>query len=224
MATSKKTNKTAHVLNMLSRGPTDSTTSQVSEPSAHTNTVSTSAPVLANLPALDINLPDDLQLSETIRENLLLEIEKGEDEIEVSPHQHNTSSAQHMKFTEQEACSKNDESSEMQLNDASKSVDSEVSVDTSDTVLHGEYIYKNIVETLVDERVDQYMDMLDVCRCTRCKADVKAIALTNLQPKYLVMSRGDSVKMLSIYEKQFSSDITVQIISACQKVIACPNH
>ncbi len=45
----------------------------------------------------------------------------------------------------------------------------------------------NVMETLVDEKMARYVQMFGLCRCPRCLADVKALALTNLPAKYVVL-------------------------------------
>lgn len=84
--------------------------------------------------------------------------------------------------------------------------------------------YINIMQVLVEENADRYMQMLDVCTCSRCAADVKALALNNLQPKYVVMSVGERVPRISVYERQYNTAITAQLLRACELVKEHPHH
>ena len=43
-----------------------------------------------------------------------------------------------------------------------------------------QYVMVNVMEKLVDEKLDYYMNRFDVCGCSRCRADVKAYALTHM--------------------------------------------
>lgn len=84
--------------------------------------------------------------------------------------------------------------------------------------------YYNITQALVESRALDYMQMLDLCTCPRCQADVKAAALSNLPPKYVVMQPGEITPMLSVYEGQLGPAVTVQILAACRLVRDNPRH
>ncbi|MPN62939.1 hypothetical protein SDC9_210692 [bioreactor metagenome] len=84
--------------------------------------------------------------------------------------------------------------------------------------------YINVVQALVEEKAPKYMDMLGVCHCPRCIADVKALALSNLPPKYIVVPKSQSSPMLTVYESKYSAPITVQLLAACKTVIEHPRH
>ncbi|MBV1821364.1 late competence development ComFB family protein, partial [Coprococcus sp. MSK.21.13] len=51
---------------------------------------------------------------------------------------------------------------------------------------------KNYMEVIVDDLfptiVDEYMD---ICKCDKCIDDIKAIALNNLEPIYVVSEKGN---------------------------------
>ena len=84
--------------------------------------------------------------------------------------------------------------------------------------------YHNITQALVESKAEKYMKMVDMCRCPRCTADVKAKALCNLPPKYIVMHKSALTPMLSYYEGRFSAAVTAQILAACQLVKENPRH
>lgn len=84
--------------------------------------------------------------------------------------------------------------------------------------------YCNVTEKLVDEKAMKYIRLFDMCTCPRCVADVKALALTKLPPRYIVMSKSDLVPMLSFYEEKLDTEITTQLISACRMVQEHPRH
>lgn len=84
--------------------------------------------------------------------------------------------------------------------------------------------YVNVMETLVEEKAAKYIDLFGLCKCHRCVADVKAYALNHLAPKYVVMLTGDVIPRISVYEGQFSADVTAQILTACKVVMANPRH
>lgn len=84
--------------------------------------------------------------------------------------------------------------------------------------------YVNVMETLVEEKANKYIDMFGLCKCHRCIADVKAYALNHLTPKYVVMRTGEVIPRITLYENQFSAVVTAQILNACKIVMASPRH
>lgn len=84
--------------------------------------------------------------------------------------------------------------------------------------------YINVLQALVEDKVDKYMKQFKMCTCHRCRTDVIALALTTLPAKYIVVPEHESVPMLSIYESRYSAAVTAQLIAACQKVSAHPRH
>lgn len=87
-----------------------------------------------------------------------------------------------------------------------------------------EISYVNVMQVLVEEKAEKYMEMFGICQCSKCKADVKAYALNRLAPKYVVMGQHEMIPKLTFYEMQNSSDITAQIIKACKIVMSTPHH
>lgn len=82
----------------------------------------------------------------------------------------------------------------------------------------------NIMQVLVEDRAERYMEMFKLCCCPRCKADVQALALNNLQPKYVVMKKEDYVPHITMYERQFGAAVMAQILRACDVVYKFPRH
>ncbi len=82
----------------------------------------------------------------------------------------------------------------------------------------------NIMQILVEAKTDKYMKMFGLCRCPRCRADVAAIALNNLQPKYVV-ERGENLPpILGMFEAPSNAAVVAQVMSACKKVLEHPRH
>ena len=84
--------------------------------------------------------------------------------------------------------------------------------------------YVNVMQILVEEKAPKYIKMFGLCPCQRCAIDVKAIALNNLMPKYVVMGKGETVPRLSVYEGRYDAEITMQILRACNMVKDTPRH
>ena len=93
-------------------------------------------------------------------------------------------------------------------------------VETSTGIL----TYVNVMQALVDEKAPKYMKMFGLCECPRCQADVKALALNRLDPKYVVMPKDGAIPRLTLYEGQYSSAVIAQLLYACKVVMESPRH
>lgn len=84
--------------------------------------------------------------------------------------------------------------------------------------------YMNVMQALVEDKVDKYMERFHMCTCDRCRTDVVALTLTSLPAKYIVVPEAEGVPMLSIYEGRYNAAVTAQLMWACQKVSEHPRH
>ena len=84
--------------------------------------------------------------------------------------------------------------------------------------------YTNIMQVLVEEKAPAYIKKFGLCSCKQCEADVKALTLTNLVPKYVVLSKLDRIPMLTVYEGRFNSTVFAQLTRACKVVMDHPHH
>lgn len=82
----------------------------------------------------------------------------------------------------------------------------------------------NVMELLVDERQERYVRMFGLCSCPRCLADVRALALTRLPAKYVVMPAGAAAPLTSLYRARYETDVIAQVIQACKTVMESPRH
>lgn len=78
----------------------------------------------------------------------------------------------------------------------------------------------NLMEKMVDDRLDDAITKFHCCKCDKCKKDVAAIALNRLKPRYVV---ADKISVLS-EERQTSSEVTTAIVQAILVVKAHPRH
>ena len=84
--------------------------------------------------------------------------------------------------------------------------------------------YINVMQALVEEKAPRYIKKFGLCSCKQCEADVKALTLTNLVPKYVVLSKLDRIPMLTVYEGRYNSTIFAQLTRACKTVMDHPHH
>ena len=87
-----------------------------------------------------------------------------------------------------------------------------------------EISYTNIMQVLVEEKAPRYIKKFGLCPCKQCEADVKALTLTNLVPKYVVLSKMDRIPMLTVYEGRYTTTILAQLTRACKTVMDHPHH
>ncbi len=87
-----------------------------------------------------------------------------------------------------------------------------------------ETLFINIMEEIVIDEREHYMEKFDICRCDICTKDVTAFALNLLPPKYVVTHKGEVFAKLATFTQQYSADIITAITKACIKVKESPRH
>ncbi len=87
-----------------------------------------------------------------------------------------------------------------------------------------EFMYLNVCEELVRDKVHEYMDRFNKCKCKRCVADTMALALTNLPPKYVVLNNKDEIPFISFYENKYRILLMTELTKACLTVNSNPRH
>ncbi len=87
-----------------------------------------------------------------------------------------------------------------------------------------EFSCVNVMQALVEEKVDKYIRLFGLCTCPRCRIDVKALTLTSLPAKYVVIGEQERIPMLSVYEGRYNAAVVSQVMWACKKVMDNPRH
>ncbi len=85
-------------------------------------------------------------------------------------------------------------------------------------------MYVNIMQKMVEDKASRYIKMLGLCTCPQCTMDVKALALSNLVPKYAVTPKQIPIPMLTIYEQRYGNIVSTQLMNACKTVMKKPRH
>ncbi len=84
---------------------------------------------------------------------------------------------------------------------------------------------KNYMEILSEEVLKDLLKKHELkCSCERCMEDIKAIALNNLKPMYVVTEKGILYSRLEDMGIQFKADIISALMMAIGKVEKHPNH
>lgn len=86
------------------------------------------------------------------------------------------------------------------------------------------YQYLNIMEYVVKSMVDYYAEKFDTCTCGRCIADITALTLTKLPPKYIVAESNSASPLLNFYMNRYSQQVIVELTKSCSIVKQNPHH
>jgi competence protein ComFB len=83
---------------------------------------------------------------------------------------------------------------------------------------------RNAMEEIVDEWLDWVINQLDVCGCEKCRADIKALSLNRLPPRYYVSEDGKIYSRLEELKIQFRVDVIAALAAAAFIVRSNPRH
>ena len=87
-----------------------------------------------------------------------------------------------------------------------------------------DFVYVNIMESIVKDKIIYFMRQFDVCTCDRCVADTIALTMNGLIPRYIVTSPAAVDPLISFYTNKLISDVTVEATKACIIVKYNPRH
>lgn len=83
---------------------------------------------------------------------------------------------------------------------------------------------KNIMETIVKNKLDELAGKMSICSCDRCKDDIMASALNHLKPKYAVTNSGELYSKLDSLSNDETNEIMIALIKAIKIVSENPKH
>ena len=198
----KKTNKTSHVLSLItgSQPPV--------APSGETQQEGSAAEEPVRVPSANVTVVDPREegkLAEEIQKNLIRELEKEQTEEQAEQTQEQTEQPQTNAGT---PVQKEPEQQEEQKQEDGPS-----------------YRVVNIMEEiLTPELILDALKSNDTCTCSRCQADVKALMLTRLPPKYIVADNTAVPMLLTYYHNKFRVAVLSQSMRACMEVKEHPRH
>jgi competence protein ComFB len=86
------------------------------------------------------------------------------------------------------------------------------------------FVSKNISEELVETQLESCIQSSGVCGCERCRADIRALTLNAMQPRYVVTNLGDAFVRLDAMSPQSQADIITIIMNAIAVVKQNPFH
>ena len=87
-----------------------------------------------------------------------------------------------------------------------------------------DYIFKNYMEDLVKDLLPAVLKNMEICKCEQCQLDIKAYALNNLKPKYVVTRKGTLFARLAAMHSQFDADVLTALMNGAKLVGSNPRH
>ncbi len=83
---------------------------------------------------------------------------------------------------------------------------------------------QNVMEDVVGEIIDNIIEITGMCGCPKCRADVMALSLNKLPPKYVATQTGNVFSHMEATATQMQAEITVAVMTAVEMVTRNPKH
>lgn len=231
---SRKTNKTTHVLNLLSNGvkkPEDGVTEESTEKAKQEKEIraekqaeeksSEKIPGVSVVrrgsgfvaDAIKASLEEELRTEEEQRTQ---EAKCAEEAKESEKEQENVVNPPSCAFPKGQEEGRETRSGHTDAPDAARA--------EADSGPEDDFVTVNVMERLVKERAPRYIRQFHLCGCSRCLADVTALALTGLPPKYVVINKNAMSPLMNFYTVKYAGLVAVEVTKACMTVQANPHH
>jgi len=226
----KKTNKTSHVLSLItgSQPPV--------APSGETQQEGSAAEEPVRVPSANVTVVDPREegkLAEEIQKNLIRELEKEQTEEQAEqPREQEEQSEEQTERSEEQTEQPNEQAEQTQEQTEQPQTNAGTPVQKEPEQQEEQkqedrpsYRVVNIMEEiLTPELILDALKNNDTCTCSRCQADVKALMLTRLPPKYIVADNTAVPMLLTYYHNKFRVAVLSQSIRACMDVKERPRH
>lgn len=226
----KKTNKTSHVLSLItgSQPPV--------APSGETQQEGSAAEEPVRVPSANVTVVDPREegkLAEEIQKNLIRELEKEQTEEQAEqPREQEEQSEEQTERSEEQTEQPNEQAEQTQEQTEQPQTNAGTPVQKEPEQQEEQkqedrpsYRVVNIMEEiLTPELILDALKSNGTCTCSRCQADVKALMLTRLPPKYIVADNTSVPMLLTYYNNKFRVAIISQSIRACMDVKERPRH
>lgn len=82
----------------------------------------------------------------------------------------------------------------------------------------------NVMEMVVQERLELLLEENDCCKCEKCIDDMMAMALNTLKPKYVNSHKGELFSRIDVTKYQNTIDIDVAVTKAINAVSSSPHR
>ncbi len=200
----KRSNKTAHVLNLLAGNDAKK---DVSEQDKTSSSAASPAAAPQNISVIDTTSDDPV--SNLIQQQLSAEFEN---------HSPDTSEQTDAPNPEPEIIPEAEPVGEPEaISEAEPAGEPEAAPKPA-------FVLVDVMREIVEDKIIYFMRQFDVCTCDRCVADTIALTLNGLAPKYIVVDPDALPPLLSFYTNKYIVDITVEATKACAAVKENPRH
>ncbi len=214
----KKTNKTTHVLDLLTNGASQengsaSSSEKKSDVQSHTVTPST------------VTVVDEGSRNDRLSQEILTKLsEELEDEIRQEAGAEAPQPAQEAPMPELETLEVPELTEAPTPQPEAQKPQSAASKTFRESKEEGYHFINVMEELLMKQDLDKILEQHGVCRCNRCKADVCALTLTALPSKYVVAGDSSISPVLSYYESRLKISMVTELVKACTRVRENPRH
>ena len=245
----KKSNKTDHVLNLLTNGRADDDTAKKQSTVQPLTGASSIAPAKSAGEQVSFNIESSAparrvvveeanmreNLSQLVRQGLEAEIgtqklnEKGAkpfiilDESDADAKVTQVFSEEDMEYVSSRPYILEDfnESGDTNMENNNLNLSSDITKDFSDRP--DEFLH-NVAEDIMISKAPAIMESMNMCTCKNCVYDVVALALNNTKPMYTVTKKGELFQKLASIESQCGTDIARELTRACIQIKMNPRH
>lgn len=85
-------------------------------------------------------------------------------------------------------------------------------------------LVKNIMEKMVEDKMDEMLPKLACCSCDICKTDILCYALNRLKPKYVSTEQGELLSRVDSVSIPYEAAIMTEIVAGVEIVKKNPRH
>lgn len=83
---------------------------------------------------------------------------------------------------------------------------------------------KNIMEAMVEAKMDSILPAINCCQCDICKTDIMCYALNRLKPKYVSTEQGELLSRVDSISVTYGAAIMTEITAGAELVKKNPHH
>lgn len=83
---------------------------------------------------------------------------------------------------------------------------------------------KNIMETIISNKLDELTSKVTMCNCSKCRDDIMAFTLNHVPPRYVSTSSGELYIKVASLSNEEVHEVTITLLKAIQIVSENPKH
>lgn len=85
-------------------------------------------------------------------------------------------------------------------------------------------IVKNLMEDIVERKLNAMLPKLGCCDCDICRTDILCYSLNRLHPKYVATTQGELLSRIDSLSSTFDIAVITEITNAAEVVKKHPRH